>query len=96
MGAGSKELFLFCNSKKDIPACFRLQEFQGIVERNSSVDEILSRSKEGFGFFKNLLMDRFYQHKNFYKPNYFSTFTTKVPTEAPVSVAIGLHFTFNR
>ena len=43
-------------------AFLRLQKFQGIVERNSSVDEILSGSKEGFGFFKNLLMDRFYQH----------------------------------
>jgi hypothetical protein len=60
------------------------------------VDEILPCSKEGFGLFKNFLMDRLYQHKDFHKPNYFSTFTTKVPTGAPISVDIGLHFTFNR
>ena len=76
-------------------AFLRLQKFQGIVERNSSVDEILSGSKEGFGFFKNLLMDRLYQHKDFYKPNYFSSFTTKVPIGAPMFVATGLHFTFS-
>jgi len=43
-------------------AFLRLQEFQGIAKCNSSVDEVLSSSKEGFGFLKNLLMDRLYQH----------------------------------
>jgi len=43
-------------------AFLRSQKFQGIAECNSSVDEILSGSKKGFGFFKNLLMDRLYHH----------------------------------
>jgi hypothetical protein len=33
------------------------------------VDEILSCSEKGFCFFKNFLMDRFYQRKDFQKPN---------------------------
>jgi hypothetical protein len=44
-------------------ALLRFQKFQGILERNSSVDEILPGSKERFGLFENLLMDRFYQHR---------------------------------
>ncbi len=43
-------------------AFLRLQKSQGIAESNPSVDEILSGSKEGFGLFKNLLMDRLYHH----------------------------------